>query len=108
MKIHTKLQDGVPDGEDGRCNEASGGLELPSGASSEAQLAYEHAKAVGWNEAVEACARLVEPKRPRPCDCERCYCGNNGDLEAVTAWDADAANAKAIRALCRSVQATDV
>jgi hypothetical protein len=55
---------------------------------------------VGVREAViEQCAKLVEPKRPRPCDCERCDCGNSGDLEAVAAWDADAANAKAIRAL---------
>lgn len=71
------------------------------------ELAYEHAKSVGWNEAIEACARLVEPNGPRPCDCERCYCGNHGDLEAVAAWDADAANAKAIRALDRSMQAID-
>ncbi len=29
----TIIAHGVPDGEDGRCNEALGGLELPSGAS---------------------------------------------------------------------------
>lgn len=48
---------------------------------------------------VEECARLVEPKRPRPCDCERCNCHNQGDAEDVAAWDSDAASAKAIRAL---------
>ena len=48
---------------------------------------------------VEECAKLVEPKGPRPCDCERCDCGNHGDMAAVAAWDADAANARAIRAL---------
>ena len=48
---------------------------------------------------VEECAKIVEPKRPRPCDCERCDCGNHGDLAEVAAWDADMANAKAIRAL---------
>jgi hypothetical protein len=51
---------------------------------------------------IEECAKVVEPKGPRPCDCERCYCGNHGDLEAVAAWDADAYNAKAIRALADS------
>jgi hypothetical protein len=48
---------------------------------------------------IEECAMVVEPTKPRPCDCERCYCGNHGDMEAVAAWDADASNAKAIRAL---------
>lgn len=48
---------------------------------------------------IEECAKLVEPKLPRPCDCERCYCGNRGDMEAVASWDTDAYNAKAIRAL---------
>jgi hypothetical protein len=53
---------------------------------------------------IEACAKIVEPKGPRPCDCERCYCGNHGDIEAVASWDADAANAKAIRALALPLQ----
>lgn len=51
------------------------------------------------NEAVEACARIVEPKGPRPCDCERCYCHNSGDADAVSRWDEATANAKAIRSL---------
>lgn len=52
-------------------------------------------------ETIERCAKLVEPKRPRPCDCEPrgCYCHNQGDEADVTAWDADAYNAKAIRSL---------
>jgi hypothetical protein len=53
---------------------------------------------------IEECAKVVEPKGPRPCDCERCDCGNHGDLAAVAAWDADMANAKAIRALALSSQ----
>lgn len=41
---------------------------------------------------------------PRPCDCERCDCGNVGDAQAVAAWDERAASthpldAAAIRAL---------
>lgn len=48
---------------------------------------------------IEACAQVVEPKGPRPCDCERCTCSNLGDAEAVAAWEAEASNAKAIRAL---------
>ena len=51
------------------------------------------------NEAIEACAQIVEPKGPRPCACERCDCHNQRDAEAVAAWDMAAANAKAIRAL---------
>lgn len=49
------------------------------------QLAYEHAKAVGWNEAIEAAAKLVEAK---------------GGV-----WDRKCA--KEIRALDRSMQATN-
>lgn len=26
---------------------------------------------------------------PRPCDCERCTCGNIGDATDVAAWDAE-------------------
>jgi hypothetical protein len=58
----------------------------------------------GWNGAIEEAAKLVRPKKPRPCDCERCYCGNHGDLEAVAVWDADKANADAILALTRPVR----
>jgi hypothetical protein len=52
---------------------------------------------------IEECAKVVEPKGPRPCDCERCDCGNRGDMEAVASWDTDAYNAKAIRALAEPV-----
>lgn len=45
----------------------------------------------------EKCAKLIEPKRPRPCDCDHCDCHNQGDTEAVAAWDADTAAAAAIR-----------
>jgi len=51
---------------------------------------------------IEACAKIVEPNGPRPCDCERCYCHNVGDAEDVARWEADTANAKAIRALAGS------
>ena len=51
---------------------------------------------------IEACAKIVEPKGPRPCDCERCYCHNIGDAEDVARWEADMANASAIRALANS------
>lgn len=45
----------------------------------------------------EEAAKIIEPKRPRPCDCERCNCGNYGDAEAVAAWDAENVAAAAIR-----------
>ena len=45
----------------------------------------------------EACAKIAEPKGPRPCDCTDCYCGNFGDAEEVAQWDADMWIAKAIR-----------
>lgn len=54
--------------------------------------------AAGAADEREACARLVEPKTPRPCDCERCSCGNIGDAESVARWDEAAWAAKAIRA----------
>lgn len=50
-------------------------------------------------EIIEECAKVAEPKGPRPCDCERCYCHNLGDAEAVARWDAEMATANAIRAL---------
>lgn len=53
----------------------------------------------GQNDIVEKCAKIAEPNGPRPCDCERCDCHNQGDAEAVARWDADMATAKAIRAL---------
>lgn len=48
----------------------------------------------------ERCAKIAEPKGPRPCDCEygACYCRNAGDAAAVASWDADMAVARAIRA----------
>ena len=46
----------------------------------------------------EACAAMVEPKGPRPCDCTRCTCGNSGDLRDVTDWDTAAYLAVQIRA----------
>ena len=45
----------------------------------------------------EECAKLCEPKAPRPCDCERCDCGNSGDAWDVAQWDEATALAKAIR-----------
>lgn len=50
-------------------------------------------------EIIEECAKVAEPKGPRPCDCERCYCHNMGDAETVARWDAEMATANAIRAL---------
>jgi hypothetical protein len=47
----------------------------------------------------EGAARIVQPAGKRPCDCDRCYCQNVGDAEAVAAWDAQNAAAEAIRAL---------
>lgn len=50
----------------------------------------------------EACAALVEPKGPRPCDCTSCYCGNLGDHRDVTDWDTATALAASIRGRNRS------
>lgn len=49
--------------------------------------------------AYERAAQLVEPKSPRPCDCEVCDCGNSGDLSAVVQWDEATRLAADIRAL---------
>jgi hypothetical protein len=46
----------------------------------------------------EACAKVIEPKNPRPCDCTSCDCGNSGDLRAVVDWDAAVFSANLIRA----------
>jgi len=46
----------------------------------------------------EECAKIAEPKGPRPCDCKGCYCDNYGDAEKVAQWDADMWTANAIRA----------
>lgn len=49
--------------------------------------------------ALEEAAKVVAPSKPRPCDCESCYCGNAGDAETVAMWDAENWAAKRIRAL---------
>jgi hypothetical protein len=49
-------------------------------------------------EAFEEAAEAIEPKGPRPCDCDRCYCDKSQDAEQVAAWDEAMANATAIRA----------
>jgi hypothetical protein len=46
----------------------------------------------------EACAKVIEPKNPRPCDCASCDCGNSGDFRAVVYWDASVFIANLIRA----------
>lgn len=54
-----------------------------------------------WKAAVaaerERYAKLCEPTTPRPCDCERCDCGNSTDARMVAEWDEAAALAKRIR-----------
>ncbi len=50
-------------------------------------------------EGMEAALGIVRPKGERPCDCERCTCGNRDDAERVAAWDERAAMEAAIRAL---------
>ena len=54
-----------------------------------------------WRAAIiaerEACAKLVAPKVPRPCDCESCDCGNKDDAQRVAEWDAENLAATAIR-----------
>ena len=56
------------------------------------ELAYEHAKSVGWNEAIEACARLIE--------------SGAGMADLIDQEELDQ-QAKYIRALDRSMQAID-
>lgn len=50
---------------------------------------------------IEECAKAIEPRNGRGCDCERCDCGNSGDANRVAQWDADMASARTIRALKR-------
>lgn len=52
-----------------------------------------------WDAAIESAAKLSEPEGKRPCDCDRCDCGNSGNLEAVSYWDTSAFTAKGIRSL---------
>jgi hypothetical protein len=51
------------------------------------------------NAVIEECAKAIEPKGTRPCDCETCDCGNTGDMQAVAWWDEARANADRIRTL---------
>lgn len=46
----------------------------------------------------EECAKIVEPKGPRPCGCDYCYCSNIGDAQMCAGWDAEDYAATAIRA----------
>lgn len=62
----------------------------------DAKLAYEHAKAVGWNEAVEECARIAESHSTNL----------EGDAAAFVHRTARKI-ADNIRALDKSVQAID-
>jgi len=57
------------------------------------------ARQEGVNEGLEKAAKCIAPLEPRPCDCERCTCGNIGDAEAVAFWDSSKLDADAIRAL---------
>lgn len=57
--------------------------------------AREEGRVVGLGEAAD----WLAPSRARPCDCERCDCGNVGDLAEVAAWDAENDLSRAIRAL---------
>ena len=45
----------------------------------------------------EACAKFVEPSTPRPCDCQRCDCGNADDAQRTAEWDAAKSLAASIR-----------
>jgi len=63
----------------------------------EYQKGFDVGLAAGRSAAIEECARLVEPKAVRPCDCERCNCGNIGSAEDVASWDSAAELAKQIR-----------
>lgn len=38
-------------------------------------------------ETVAEIKRLLIPSGPRPCDCDRCDCGNVDDAQQVAAWD---------------------
>jgi hypothetical protein len=51
------------------------------------------------NDTIELCAKRIAPIGPRPCNCERCDCHNQGDAEAVASWDSSTADAASIRAL---------
>jgi len=38
---------------------------------------------------IDLMLETVRPKPPRPCDCDRCDCGNMGDYAKVVAYDSD-------------------
>jgi len=62
-------------------------------AIAEALISVSHAVA----EEREACAKAVEPTKPRACLCDQCDCGNQGNAEDVAAWDAQKWAADTIR-----------
>jgi hypothetical protein len=47
----------------------------------------------------ERMAKRLDPKGPRPCDCDRRYCDKAQDAAEVSAWDEQQTNATAIREL---------
>lgn len=59
--------------------------------------------AAGFRAGQEAMRRqamnIARPATARPCDCDRCYCGNVGDAEMVSQWDEASALATGIAAL---------
>jgi len=57
------------------------------------------ARAEGVREGLERALEVIGPTGHRPCDCDRCDCGNAGDLAEVAAWDAENDLSRAIRAL---------
>lgn len=65
----------------------------------EYQKGFDVGMSAGRAAGIEEAARLVGPITERPCDCERCYCGNIGSAQDVASWDAMAALAEQIRAL---------
>lgn len=77
-------------------------MSLPPLPEPPKQLEWTHYTAedlrAAQREMAEECAKLCEPKSPRPCDCERCDCGNSTDARMVAEWDEAAARAAAIRA----------
>jgi hypothetical protein len=50
-------------------------------------------------DALDEAAKLAKPRNKRPCDCERCDCGNKDDAQRVAEWDAENSVATAIRKL---------
>ncbi len=69
-----------------------------SACSEEVFMLFSLAFAAGAKVEREECAKVCEPKTSRPCDCERCECGNATDARMVAEWDEAARIATAIRA----------